>query len=174
MRAGLITHCKGIAICHNEAHGKTLRSLLVDHVAADLSKKKELNKFAPVDMSERLNKNKPDRLTRYEKQTHNADTPAATATTKRRAALADTAAEDLAELLGETPAKKHKPTPKAAGVPAPAVGVSPPPAGAPPATPPVGISTVTPAVAPGVAPAKVEKPVEDLASLLKAFGGSNP
>ena len=178
LRAGLMMHCKGIAICHNQAHEKTLRRLLVDYVVADLSKKRELSKFAPPDMRDRFNKAKPERLIQHESQT-NTDNPAitaATATTKRRAAMADTAAEDLAALLGEAPAKKAKPTPKSAGVPAPVatptgVGAAPPSANAPPDTPPSASPSGTPAGA--SEPPNIEKPVEDLAAMLAAFGGSN-
>ena len=73
-------HCKGIAICHNQAHEKTLRRLLVDYVVADLSKKRELSKFAPPDMRDRFNKAKPERLIQYESQT-NTDNPGITAAT---------------------------------------------------------------------------------------------
>ena len=105
VKASFMMNIKSIVVCHNDAHVKVLKKLLIDYVAEDVAK--EDSRFAPADKAEVLANARPARLALFDSQRKRTADDDTTSPAQKRAALAVAMDSMLAEISGGASPKPH-------------------------------------------------------------------
>lgn len=164
---------KMVLVTHNELHSQALTNILVDFIVADFKAQANyaMSKFAPSDVTSRIEGLKPERLVKFLAQKKRApEGDAAGVPDAKRSALASTMENYLGSLDGGSPKPKPKAEAKSEAVP-PKAAQAKAPSVAPIAND-CGASSTSGPVAespPAKAGSGAAAPTEDLAALLKQW-----